>query len=408
MILQDYYSNNKIKDRIFSSNSIPLNKRIEVVKKIDYKLYEHPNKTFHIDKPIFTIVLTINDREINYIVNAINSCLLQTYDNVEFIIVDNGTTKEIKQLIENTFIENNQIKLIQTSKNLYNPIDGDFADPIINLWNAALFCSIGDYIYQLSCDDKISLDYVNSMVNLYQNNPLCMTTSPLVVSINEKDEINQNISENLKNNNLRDVYTNGLDLAIGYMRKNGTILFPGGLLNFNTKLLIDLGGFDNMSDHSQIFKIAINGFSGFDSKVFLYWRHHSKQLNVYQKKLGILYYRNCNDFLTNYGIKDLHFKLGGETFYNEYIRWYNGMVKELTSSSVRDALDFGFISYLKAFRNLYKEKAPTIIYMKVLTKLPLDIYRIIYKKFIFNTIIYRKLKILYLNNLRRQINIKNK
>jgi glycosyltransferase involved in cell wall biosynthesis len=388
-------NNNKIRNRVLSYGSESLKKRIESVNKINYDLFEHSNSPFLPINPVFTIILTIYDSNFNYIKDSINSCLAQTYQNLELIIVDNGTTGKIKSLIEQVFLHNKNVKIIRTFRNEFDPFQDDFNDPISNLWNAGLFSSIGDYVYFLSYDDMISDNYVDSMVTLYLENPNCITAAPLVASINERNEINQEISKNLENNNVRERYTNGIELARGYMNKDGTILFPGGLLSSKSELVLSLGGFDNMNDWSQVFKFAINGESGFDKTAFLYWRHHSNQTNKLQKKFGLIYYKNCINFYNNYKISELHKTIAGDKFSDEFRVWYNMMTLELVTSSVRDSLEYGLTSYLNAMIRLRKEGAPLKYYFIVIIKLPSDLKQIVYSKLNRETLYFKVLKSLY-------------
>ena len=128
-----------------------------------------------------------------YIEESINSALSQTYVNTEIIIIDNGTTGDLSNRLESIFLSNSCIKLIKIKESLYNPLLNDFLDPIPNFWNAGLFCSVGEYVYFLSYDDRLSDDYVYKMMNLFNSNNTCLSAAPLVVSINEEGFINEKI-----------------------------------------------------------------------------------------------------------------------------------------------------------------------------------------------------------------------
>ena len=56
------------------------------------------------------IILSYNQAE--YISDAINSALNQTYKNLEIIIIDNGASDEIKKYINNLKNADNRIKII--------------------------------------------------------------------------------------------------------------------------------------------------------------------------------------------------------------------------------------------------------------------------------------------------------
>ena len=385
-----FFSENKIAERVFESVHPMIPKRIAAVKKLNYKLYVHDNTTLDRLKPVFTIILTIYNANISFIKESLKAVFEQTYANTEVILINNGSNAEIEELIWGYFLKNKNARLIETTKNEYDPYKDDVNDPIINLWNAGLFCSVGDYIYFLSYDDTISVDYTERMVALFRENALCTTASPLVRSINEFGEINEIITESLRKGNNRDRYTNGVELAQSYMRQENKILFPGGLLASRSKLVLQMGGFDNMNDWSQLFKFGIHGESGFDPRAGLYWRHHSKQANRHQKSLGLVYVRNCREFLVNYDIESLHRSVCGEDFVREFKKWYAKFSAELSISSVRDALSYGILPYIKATYRLMQEKAPLNFYGNVFVHLPIDLF-----KYVSRTYTPRFLKKIY-------------
>lgn len=219
------------------------------------------------------------------------------------------------------------------------------------------------------------------MVNLFLLNSNCNTASPLVCSINENSEVNVKTSEFLRLSNVRDKYTNGVELAKSYMRQGNMILFPGGLLASKSQLVLDLGGFDNMSDWSKLFKFGIHGDSGFDPEAKLFWRHHNNQTNKYVKKLGIVSVKTFKFFLINYEIETLHKSIGGDEFANEFKMWYRSSSADQSISMARDSLSYGLIPYLKAASRLLSEGAPLFYLGRVLIYFPHDISYYIYKNY---------------------------
>jgi glycosyltransferase involved in cell wall biosynthesis len=334
--------------------------------------------------------LTIYDSNINFIKSSLESVFSQTYSNTEIIIIDNGTKGNTNLLIENYFTVHHNSKLIQTTQNEFDPHKDDLNDPIINLWNAGLFSSFGDYVYFLSYDDILSTNYVQKMISLFELNPNCCTASPLIQSINSAGEINIDISNVFKNKNSRDRYTNGIALALSYMKNEGKILFPGGLLAVKSDLVLELGGFDNMSDLSQLFKFGIHGDSGFDNEAILYWRHHDLQTNLLQKKMGLVYYRNCVSFIRNYEIYDLHMKLGGIEFLRIFKKWYKKFTFQFSTNSVRDSLKFGMKPFIKAIFKLKEENAPLHYFIFIVLSIPSDLSVIVFYKYLYPSLKFIK------------------
>lgn len=363
----------QVKPRVLQATHPFIKRRVESILKMNYCLYIHHEDYFQKTNPIFTIILTIYEANINYIKDSLLSVFSQTYHNTEVVLINNGATGAISELVWKYFTENKNSKLIVTTHNYYDPTKSDEDDPIPNLWNAGLFYSDGDYVYFLSYDDKLSNDYVERMVKLFIYNPNCTTAAPMVNSINENGEINERITQILEQNNVRDRYSNGVSLALSYMKGENKILFPGGLLAVKSELVIQCGGFDNFNDLGQLFKFAIHGDSGFDPQAKLFWRHHSFQANKIQKGLGLVYYKNTRDFLSNYEIVKLHEKIGGKDFSESFLAYWENKSIENTVDSVRDALNYGFSPYIKACVRMIREKAPLICFFKVMIRFPYDL-----------------------------------
>lgn len=389
MIKEKYLASEKFNPRIFLSNNSRLKERINSVKKINYNLFLHKEHVFN-NKKIFTIILTVYQSDFNFIKSSINSVFSQTYNNTEIIIIDNGTQGEIKKFLESSFEKNPNSKLIQTNRNEFDPFKDDLNDPIINLLNAGLFTSIGDYVYFLSYDDMLSTNYVEKMVQLFESNPNCYTTSPLIQSIDANGNINKSITEIFLKRNNRNKYTNGIELAESYMNEEDKILFPGGLLAIKSELVLNLGGFDNMSDLSQLFKFGVNGDSGFDNDAILFWRHHSLQTNLLQKKLGLVYYQNCISFLENYSIFNLHNNIAGTQFANKFLKWYKQFTFEFSTNSVRDSLKYGLKPFFKALLKLKNENAPYFYFFFIIVNLPFDIANLIFQNILYTKVRYFK------------------
>jgi len=345
----------KIRQRVYQSTHPVTQKLIKIISAIDYELFVHTDENFAATKPIFTIILTIYDTNIQYIEESLKSVFGQVYENTEVILINNGASGKVGDLIWNYFLNHKNAKLIRTKKNLYHPAAKLLSDPIPQLWNAGLFCSVGDYVYFLSYDDALSPNYTIDMVQLFQENIKCQTAAPLVVSMNESSKVNIDISKTFRENNIRERYTNGISLAESYMRGENKISFPGGLLAVRSNLVLDCGGFDNNNDASQLFKFAICGDSGFSRDAILYWRHHSNQANKIQRKMGLVYYRSLNEFNKVYDIKKFHRHVAGNAFAEEYARYIDKLIVEQTITAFQHAYTMSFYSGLKALGRIFLE-----------------------------------------------------
>ena len=353
---------NKFSNRVLESTNECIRRRIEYLSKISYSVLAHKDHVARKDSSIFTLILLIYNTNETYVLESINSVFAQTYPDVEVILISNGTSGHIHDIIREAFSRNKNSKLIEVSEHLYDPSAEDFLDPIPNLWNAGLFCSEGDFVYFLSCDDKVSEDYVERMVQLFNDNPRCVSAAPMVLSINRHGDLNSERCHFYAEKNQRGRYTDGIVLAKSYMRRNDLICFPGGLLAQVSESVITHGGFDNMNDLSQIFKFAIHGESGFDPEAKLYWRHHEQQANKLQKKKGLIYYKNYMSYASRYDVYDTHISVGGKSFADEFKSFWQLSASSTVISSLTDSYTmYGYVSGMKALMRVLYECPPELI-----------------------------------------------
>lgn len=353
-VLKNIFSGEKITERARQTTHPITQKIIETVSTMDYDLWVHQDKKF-LPLPIFTLILTIYDANIQYIEESLRSAFSQTYENTEVILINNGAPGKVNGLIWYYFLNHKNAKLIETKKHLYNPAASLLKDPIPHLWNAGLFCSVGDFVYFLSYDDFISLDYAEKMVQLFLQNEKCRTAAPAVALVNELSTINVEETEHMKSCSQREKYTDGIALAKNYMGGGNNIGFPGGLLAVKTTVALENGGFDKNNDLSQLFKFAVCGDSGFDPSATLYWRHHPNQAHKMQRKLGLIYYRNIKEFNRIYNMKKFHQAVCGIDFANQYEHYMDKFLEEHVIQEFYNIYTVSFLCGLKALCRIFME-----------------------------------------------------
>jgi glycosyltransferase involved in cell wall biosynthesis len=100
------------------------------------------------------IIVNYNDKL--RVGRAIMSCLNQDYDNVEVIVVDDGSDKETRELYKKF----EGIKLIQLER------DDPNKRTVPRALNAGLEASTGDYVAVLGSDDYFHPEYVSKLIRL--------------------------------------------------------------------------------------------------------------------------------------------------------------------------------------------------------------------------------------------------
>lgn len=225
---------------------------------------------------MFTVI-TIAYWKLPLLKQTIESVLNQTYKNIELIIVNNGASKEIISYINKIKEQDERVVIINYEENIFSWDDPELLTYIC--CNDALKAAKGDYIFFTSCDDPLSLDYVERMVRLFRNNPKCTTAAGRPVSIDEDNNVNE---EELNNRmtNFRPTYMPGHILALETLKGNNYIfLAPGTIFTIKRDVFLKYGGFHRAIEWSQLYGIVPFGETGFDEDAIYYWRRHEGQLN---------------------------------------------------------------------------------------------------------------------------------
>lgn len=112
------------------------------------------------ESPLISIIIPTYNA-VKYVEDTINSCLDQTYQNIEIIIQDDCSKDGTWQLVNNLFAHNNRVKLFRNEKNL----------GIGDNWSAAYDKVTGVYIVIFNADDLIVPDLVSSFLKRFSLDP---------------------------------------------------------------------------------------------------------------------------------------------------------------------------------------------------------------------------------------------
>ena len=225
---------------------------------------------------MFTII-TIAYYNVELLKKTINSFIEQTYQNIEIIIVDNCSLDDVKKYLK-SLNEDKRIKIIELKKNVFS-----FNDPLLIIeycGSLALNESKGKYILFQGYDDPISNDYIEKMVNLFEENPKCMSAAGLPVSIDLNDKVDYSEINN-RESNYRNKYMSGRELAkICINGKNTFFRAPGTIFSFRTDFFKKYGGFNwKAIEVSHLYGMVPFGETGFDETAYNFWRRHPGQLH---------------------------------------------------------------------------------------------------------------------------------
>ena len=127
-----------------------------------------------IEKPLVSIIIPCY-RQAEYISEAIESVISQTYDNWECIIIDDGSpdnTKDISSLY---------IRYDKRIKYIYQENQG-----VSNARNNGILFSRGKYILPLDADDIIASTYVEKAVSILESHPEYAVAGTLIQRFDEE------------------------------------------------------------------------------------------------------------------------------------------------------------------------------------------------------------------------------
>ena len=102
--------------------------------------------------PTISIIIPMYNTE-SYIKKCLNSIVGQTYQNLEIIVVDDGSTDNGKQIVKELMLKDDRISLIES------PNEG-----VSNARNKGILIAKGKYVLFIDSDDYVDSDYVEKLV----------------------------------------------------------------------------------------------------------------------------------------------------------------------------------------------------------------------------------------------------
>lgn len=131
--------------------------------------------------PLVSVIMSVYNGE-KYLVQAIDSILNQTYQNFEFIIIEDCSTDNSLDILEEYAKKDSRIKIIKKEKNI--GIKG-----FIENLNLGISIAKGKYIARMDQDDVSLPERFQKQVIFLENNPKISMVGTQIDFINEKNEI---------------------------------------------------------------------------------------------------------------------------------------------------------------------------------------------------------------------------
>jgi hypothetical protein len=244
---------------------------------------------------------------LDFFQQALKNIRNQTYPNIEIIISNNGALPEIQDFIKEQAQVDSRIKVLNYERNIF-----DFKDPMLYyciISKDALEIAKGEFFYYQSYDDLMSLDYIEKMVKLFNEDEECMSAAGLPISIYADNSIGEEELINRKTN-LRPRMIDGVELVIDYINGGNFFSAPGTIFAFRTKFLKEKGGMHRSVELSQLVGMVPFGRTGFDETAIFYWRRGDFQLNKILTNNGWCAVQELYDLLNDFNLYNRWLEFG--------------------------------------------------------------------------------------------------
>ena len=116
----------------------------------------------------------------SYLKEAIDSCLAQTYDDFELIIVNDASPEDLDSIVNS--YSDNRIRYYKNETNIGGK------DPVAN-WNKCLSYAQGEFFCLLCDDDIYAPSFLETMLSLAEKYPHCNVFKSRVKTIDKKGNV---------------------------------------------------------------------------------------------------------------------------------------------------------------------------------------------------------------------------
>lgn len=130
------------------------------------------------DNPFISIVVPVHNGE-KYIREALDSCIEQTYKDIEIIIVDDKSTDSTLEILREYEKRDARVKVIPVEKQ----------NGLGNVINIGIRASNAKYIVRMDADDIMILDRIEKQVKYMEENQECVALGGQIDIIDGNSEI---------------------------------------------------------------------------------------------------------------------------------------------------------------------------------------------------------------------------
>ncbi|MDE6284366.1 MAG: glycosyltransferase, partial [Bacilli bacterium] len=153
------------------------------------------NQTTEISKlPLISVIMSVYNEPIEWVVKAIDSILSQSYKKFEFIIInDNPERLENNDLLSSKKKQDSRITIINNEQNL----------GLASSLNIGINIAKGDFIARMDADDISLKDRFKAQVDYLLKHPEISICGTRAIIIDEKDKLIRKFIVPLRNESLK-------------------------------------------------------------------------------------------------------------------------------------------------------------------------------------------------------------
>ena len=239
------------------------------------------------EDPLVSIAIISFNNE-NYIGECIESCLAQTYENIEIIIADDASTdNSLKIINEYALLHPLKIKVIYSKINC----------GVSSNFNKAVRASKGEWLKYIASDDLLISDCIeNYMIEISRLN----LKSGILFS--KMKTFGSKFKEDISSSKMPEIFKIDADERIKSILVDNTLSSPTAFLNMNTLYELGLSNEDYpfIEDYPMWLKAILNGVSLKYLDIFtVKYRYHDSLSNSLDKIGNIKFYRSRLKFFRN-------------------------------------------------------------------------------------------------------------
>lgn len=206
--------------------------------------------------PLVSVIMCEYNTDSIKLKKAINSILNQTYSNIEFIIVDDGSKTNVKSIISS--INDSRIRLIQNKCN----------KGFVYSLNKAIDSSSGDYLLRMDTDDISTNNRLEILMNFLLKNSQYAAVGSRALEFSDDDEKEDPMFSQKK---YIVIGKKGEKTKKDIMHNN-TVIHATAL--FKKQALLDIGKYKNYyrcEDFVLWCELCINGYKTYSLDDILYY-----------------------------------------------------------------------------------------------------------------------------------------